>query len=336
MPTCSVCGNEAAATDAFCQTCGASMTRPETPTMVPPTVAAPTPPSVSVPQAHGPGQAGHGAAAGRVATRSADQLLGTAQPNQMYLGHRLVYEASVAESFDPLGPTFFRELRYQAGMIWLMSVILAVIPLILFVAGGALRVLGVIGLLIAFPGLWIYFWFHPISAAKSEWKLLIDDRGSVADEVFGHITWAFKRRNSPVDKLKVKRVSPGGGGAKRDYLEIRDGIFAGFISAFPYGEDLYIGWVMYWNLSPFRWLIARLRRMYLALTGRDTYINWMYRYEYAKAMRETIHSAAREGVDAAVGAVSYQEAGTIGSDLEVEVVASMTDVPAFATGGSTK
>jgi hypothetical protein len=51
-------------------------------------------------------------------------------------------------------------------------------------------------------------------------------------------------------------------------------------------------------------------------------------------MREAMHSAAREGVDAAAGLVAYEGAGTIGSDVQVDVVAPMENVPRFVAAST--
>jgi hypothetical protein len=326
MPTCSACGAEAAPGDAFCQACGAAVSAPAaTVTLMPPIVA----PEPDRPVAVGGDQA---------AARAADQLIGRSQPNQTYVGHRLLYEQNIVESMDPLSWTFVKEMLFQALMIWFAGFALSIVPSLIFIVGsaqnsGVLRLLGGLGLFIAGPVLWVYFWFHRISAVKSEWKLLVDDQGPAAGQVFAHITWALKRRRTPIRSLKVRRLSQPGR-QQRDYLELRDGIFTGFVSAFAYGDDLYIGWSLLWNLSPFRWVIAWLGRLYLVFTGRGSQLHLMHRYENAKAMREAMHSAAREGVDAAAGAVACQGSGTIGSDIEVEVVASSDDVPRFLADSS--
>lgn len=332
MAKCSVCGAEAASDDAFCQMCGTALkAAAPTVTMVPPAPTAraqsPTPLIAADHRHTGDGVGGSPSPADRVA----DQLMGRSQPNQMYLGHRLLYQEYVREDFDPLSWSYFREVLRQAGIVTFLSFWLALFPLFLVVVGGSssntgVIVVGVIGLLIACPGLWIYFWFHRIPAVKSEWKLLVDDKASAADQVFSHIVWAFKRRQSPV-KTKIQRL-PQAGGAKRDYLVVKDGIFVAFISAFPYGDDLFIGWALYWNLSPVRWTLMYLKRLIRIYTLRETHLTAMHRYDRAKAMREAVHSAAREGVDAATGAVAFQSAGTIGSDIEVEVA-----TPNFAQSG---
>jgi hypothetical protein len=334
MPNCSACGAEPAPGDAFCQVCGTALK-----VAVPAATMMPPIPTVPVHEIGGDGN-GHEqdqrSTVSIAAAGAADQLIGRSQPNQTYLGNRLLYEPG--ESFDPLSGAFLKAMLIEALIVWFASVALAIVPTLFFVIGsangsGALRVLGGLGLLVAGPGLWIYFWFHRIPVIASEWKFLIDDQSGVADQVFTHVTWALSRRRTPVAKMKVRRLSQPRG-RKRDYLELRDGIFTGFISSFAYGEDLYIGWTMWWRLSPFRWVLVFLGRLYLTLTGRGSQLHIIHRYEQAKAMREAMHSAAREGVDAAAGVVAYQGAGTIGSEVEVEVVDSLDNVPRFAAAAT--
>ena len=264
------------------------------------------------------------------AAAAADQLVGRSEPNQTYLGNRLLYEPG--ESFDLLGGAFLKAMLVEALTVWFASVALAIIPTIFVAVGsangsGALRVRGGLGLLVAGPGFLIYFWFHRIPVIASEWKLLVDDQSVVADQVFTHITWALRRRKTPVAKMKVRRLSQPRG-------------LSAIISSFGTAS------------SPAS-IVVRLRRrplhrlddvvapvtvsmvagvsgqVYLTLTGRGSQLHIIHRYEQAKAMREAMHSAAREGVDAAAGFVAYEGAGTIGSDVEVEVVDSLDNVPGF-------
>src|SRR4051812_36938337 len=118
MPSCSACGAEAAPGDAFCQACGTAL-RPATPTV---TMMPPIEPELAdVTKLAGDGD-GHPAAspaafAGVESARAADQLVGRSQPNQTYLGHRLVYDQYGAEVFDPLGWIFVKQMLFQALIV---------------------------------------------------------------------------------------------------------------------------------------------------------------------------------------------------------------------------
>jgi hypothetical protein len=237
-------------------------------------------------------------------------LLGEAAPNQQYLGARLTYVQGEAESLDPLSPRFFARLVMQAfifaTIFWIGLVILGAI----FRTDGKV-VYGLWVLVVGFA-----FWLSPIWTSVSEWKLMIDDKAAAYAAAFEHIAWVFRRRQTPVQKLSVKRISLGQ--ASRDYLYAQDGIFRAYVACFPYGQDLYIGWTLWWRISPLGWCWTVFMRTWQTFTLRGSELHNIHRYDYGKALREAVHSAAREGVDAAVGKISFQGAGTIGSEISIE------------------
>jgi hypothetical protein len=59
--------------------------------------------------------------------------------------------------------------------------------------------------------------------------------------------------------------------------------------------------------------------------GNDLYVT--LRYESAKALRESMHSAVREGIDVAAGRVAAQGQGSLQA-----VAVSTTELPALARG----
>ena len=105
-------------------------------------------------------------------------------------------------------------------------------------------------------------------------------------------------------------------------MYVQDGIFRGYL-AFPYGRDLYVGWTYWWRISAVHWLWIALTRIFQHLTLRGSQLYAIHRYDGAKALREAIHGAAREGLDAASGSVAFQGTGTVGSDLRVEEIGHM-------------
>ena len=150
----------------------------------------------------------------------------------------------------------------------------------------------------------------PIPALLSEWRFLVDDKGAARPVVFDHVYAAFRRRNTQVDGIGVRRLSLPGG-TKRDYLEIKRGVFTGFISCFEEGNDLYVGWTFWLRMSPARFLLLRLERIWHEVTQKGNELYVTLRYESAKALREAMHSAAREGVDVAAGRVAPQGQGAL-------------------------
>jgi hypothetical protein len=245
-----------------------------------------------------------------------DAVTGEAVPNTTYLGQRLLYEKPAEASFDPLaGSAYLLELLKHALLfvvIWWFG--LSVVALLAYAAQSTSAAAT---LFFLWSGaLALVFWLVPIPVLLSEWKFAIDGKGEVGPRAFEHIIWALRRRQTPLEVVRVRRIALPRH-HRRDYLELRSGLFAGFVSCFPYGRDLYIGWTFWWYFSPLRfiWLVVTRYWQTLALRGSQLYTT--LRYDSAKAMREAMHGAAREGIDVAAGYVAPQGQGTIGTEISV-------------------
>jgi hypothetical protein len=198
-----------------------------------------------------------------------------------------------------------------------------------FIAWGlsflVLLALGLVG--VRSPGtlgtLWLLtlvaFSFIPVLASISEWKFMVDRKGAAAPETFAHIAWVMRQRETPVDRLDVRRVRLGRQ-ASRDYLYAQLRPFRAYVSCFAFGHDLYIGWTFWWRLSTVRWWLLIFQRLFQTVSLRGSEIHNVHRYDNAKALREAIHSATREGVDAASGAIAFKGSGTIGTDIPIETI----------------
>ncbi len=240
-----------------------------------------------------------------------DQVLGRAAPNDHYLGLRLTYREDSAEALDPV--TSWR-LWAELSLHWAVCLGIGVVVTVVLAVLG-IRSPGALGLLWLL--LIVSYAFIPVWASISEWKFMVDDRAEVAEQAFEHIAWVLRERETPISRLRVGRVRLGQG-ASRDYLHCRLGVFQGVVSCFPFGRDLYVGWTFWWRLSTVRFWMLVVQRMFHAYTLRSSGLHWVLRYDRAKALREVIHSAARQGVDAASGGIEFQGAGTIGTDIPIE------------------
>lgn len=278
------------------------------------------PREASLPGDDGPRQAGRPPFKPPPAT---NELLGQAAPNTVYLGQRLMYEKEAQlEELDPLrsgryiGEMFRRGLLVWA--IWAVGLIpIAIVGVILGVInhsfGSAIGALLIVVWSIITACL---FWFHKLPGQISEWKFTVDDQGEAAYVAFDHIGWSFDRRNTPVDSIRVRRFNILAQGS-RDLLEVRQGIFYGLTSCFANGNDLYIGWTFWLYLSPARFFWIGIRRFIWELRFRGHAIYVSLQFDQAKALRESIHSAVREGVDVAAGQRMAQGQGTIGTVIPV-------------------
>jgi hypothetical protein len=252
--------------------------------------------------------------------------VGLGTPNAQYLGLRLVYDKEPEGSFDPLGNTrllvqFARHFLQYVVLYFLGGFVSAIVLLFLHLlglpAGVAVTLLSIGALLTAIVFGCLY-WLLPVPALLSEWKYSVDDKAAAAPVAFEHIAWAVRRRQTPLDLIQVRHLNLAGGQG-RDYLELRRGLFTGFISCFAYGQDLYVGWTFFLRISPLRYLLMALARVWQTLKRQGTDLYVTLRYDYARAMREAMHSVAREGVDVAVGQLRPQGQGIIGEAVKVKV-----------------
>jgi hypothetical protein len=268
---------------------------------------------------------------------STGAAVGQATQNTTYLGQRLLYEKVPEGSFDPLGNSrYMLYMLRQAGVFWAIYTILwwlfAVpfffITLISIASsanqaaqnggtpslGGSTVILGLWqgGAALAALAFVVVFLLIPIPVQLSEWKFLVEDKGAARPMVFDHVAWAFRRRNTPVESMGVRRLTQPGG-LTRDYLEVRQGNFTGLVSCFEQGNDLYVGWTLWLNMAPWRWFLMRVERIFQEVTQKANEMYITLRYEPVKAMRESMHSAAREGIDVATDQLEAQGQGIAAS-----------------------
>jgi hypothetical protein len=276
------------------------------------------------------GQPAASASAGWPNSRSgpipAEAAAGQRTPNAQYLGLRLVYDKEPEGSFDPLGNPrllvqFFRHALQYFVLYFVGGFVSAIALLFLHLLGlpvGVAVTFEVIGAALTAIVFGCLYWLLPVPALLSEWKFSVDDKGAAAPVAFEHIAWAVRRRETPLDLIQVRHLNLAGGQG-RDYLELRRGLFTGFISCFAYGQDLYVGWTFYLRISPLRYLLMALARVWQTLKRQGTDLYVTLRFDYARAMREAMHSVAREGVDVAIGQLRPEGQGIIGEAVKVAV-----------------
>ncbi|MGZ4707468.1 MAG: hypothetical protein ACXWBN_01845 [Acidimicrobiales bacterium] len=244
-------------------------------------------------------------------------MMGEASPNSTYLGLRLVYTPG-EDAFDPISNhKYLVEVLIRAfviALIWLAGeIVLSVGGLFITLVSqsAAIVVLGLLANLAWCAVLACVFWFAPLPAIISEWKLTIDGKGAAAPSALDHIAWVLERRGTPLKSVTPRELKVPGQ-PPRVYLQIREGLFTGFISCFDFGDDLYIGWTFWVYMSPARWCLHVLSRILQNFRLRGSALYVALRYDTARATREAMHSAVREGVDVAAGRIVPAGQGTVG------------------------
>lgn len=320
----------------FCEECGAQ--QPDEPVTTT-TLSPPGPVGLPLP-------GGNGSPAAGAFTPSAARLpIGTVEQNAHYLGSRMQYENSVDIKFgdpDLVARQARSEMRGNAILaiaivvLWggLGSILLRAIGL------GPLGVLWFAATIIAACIILIGPFWRRRNTPLNEWKLLVDGKAAVADDVYDHIAAELVARSSPVQYRAVALE----GVWWRGYLQVRMGQYNAYITCFPFGSDLYMGWSLWWSAS---WLelIREQRKMranlfvtlltlpyvlvQVTLQGRDSTaeMGFVHQFDEVKALRECVHSVTLKGAEAAMGSIATQGRGTIGSTVPEGIS------PAFAGRG---
>jgi hypothetical protein len=266
----------------------------------------------------------------RIARRLAeDPAVEAGSPDATYLGHRLLYQAG-DESVDPLvNPRYLGAMAVRALFVFLIWVVgEIVISVVFFVlsaataqdgtAVGAVVLLGFLVQVVWCLGLLCVYWLLPLPALVSEWKLAVNGKAPAAREALDHVAWVLREREAPLGTLVAERGKLRGQ-PDRTYLRVKEDIFSAFVSCFAFGDDLYIGWMLWIEMSPARWFLHWWNRMVrtLRLKGPAMYVT--LRFDSARAMREVVHLSVREGVDVATGRREARGQGYVGESLTVEV-----------------
>jgi hypothetical protein len=316
--TCQNCQQPVSVLDAFCGTCGEAVSAPvPVPAQAGPANYAPVATSAaSAPLSPAGAGGGSSWAAGLTPSGPANGAAGFLTPNATYHGLRLLYDQVPEPPYDPLFSWPVLRQFYLRGSMYavayLVGAVLAGIPLGLLglVTGGVGFIIWVIGAVLTWLVLFVLYWLVPVYAMVSEWKYSVEDKGAAAPVTLDHIAWSVTRRKTPVDSMQIRRLNLAGG-ASRDYLELRRGLFTGYICSFAYGEDLYIAWTLWVRVSGLRLIVMLISRLWQTVMQRGTDLYTTLRFDYARAMREAMHNSAREGVEVAIGALAAQGQGTV-------------------------
>ena len=334
--TCVQCGAEIDAENRFCDHCGAE--QPAAQARVP---VVPQPPA----KPNGDPSQGSVALAPPQPSPAAVIANGSGPQNAHYLGSRMQYENTVDIKF---GDPELVAAQARGEMRGMMVLAFATF----FVWGGigflilnllGLRPLGYLWLLVTAVAAVIIV-IGPLLRRRNtplnEWKLLVDGKGSAADDVYEHIAAELVARESPVEYRAV--TLPGVWW--RGYLQVRMGKYNAYITCFPFGRDLYLGWSLWWSTSWIELIRAQRKArtsffvalitlpytlVQITLQGRDSAVEmaFVHQFDEIKALRECVHSVTLSGAEAAMGAIQAHGKGTIGSAVPEGAA------PAFAGRG---
>ncbi|MGD0605643.1 MAG: hypothetical protein ABSA53_18845 [Streptosporangiaceae bacterium] len=218
-------------------------------------------------------------------------------------------ELGVPESLDPLSSSRF--LGQLARRFALYSVVTAVADVAYFLLGlayflvgknSALLAVAPVAYVLSVAVLLLVFLLMPVPALLGQWSRLLSFQAAAAHTALDCVAGALEAHATPNDKLGIRLISPdaeGPGEGRRHFLELRHGYFAGYVSCFPHGHDLYVGWTFWIRVSPIRVLLMRIGRKVQDYTGRGNDMYQTLRFETVRATVAAIHTCTLEGVDVA-------------------------------------
>jgi hypothetical protein len=134
----------------------------------------------------------------------------------------------------------------------------------------------------------------------SEWELLLDDRALRVDDAYGAISSALARRRTPAFVTPEFISSDVVGGQSRKYLIVRNEPYVVYISVMGYGTGLYLAWSMWREQRVVSLYAEWFKQLRNRWSGAGSLLHFLLRAEGARALRETVHNAMREGVESAL------------------------------------
>lgn len=139
---------------------------------------------------------------------------------------------------------------------------------------------------------WVVLLASKVTEPIGEWRTLLADRAGHGEAYYRTITAVLQRRQLPITpRLRSIELTTQGRPVKHTIV-LSENEYQAYVTVFPYGTSLYVGWQM-WRRRSGGQLIKR------ALVDRVTATNLvtaMLRTDRARAMREAVHLACREAV----------------------------------------
>jgi hypothetical protein len=299
MMACS-CGSLLEEADAFCSNCGKPRALPAPPPVVPQT-------GITDKQAHRDGRTllKQHREEGISITQSRESI--TPPPfdaDTIYLQKTLRHEPMELALDDSVSPRTLGIMLMRAFLAWVfVFVVFAIFGGIEAAHGGGPALLYV-GFVLSVVIFWVVLLASKVTEPIGEWRTLLADRAGQSESYYRMIAAVLKRRELPITpRLRSIQLNTRGRPVKHTIV-LSENEYQTYVTVFPYGTSLYIGWQM-WRRRSGAQLIKR------ALVDRVTAANLvtvMLRTDRARAVREAVHLACREAVYATPNESVWAEA----------------------------
>ena len=210
----------------------------------------------------------------------------------VYLQKTLRHEPMELALDDSVSPRTFRILMSRAWLAWAV----VFVPLAFFGGakaasggGGSLLILAFLASIVVF---WVVLLTTKVTEPIGEWRTLLADRAGQSESYYRMINAVLHRRDLPITpKLRLIQLNTKGRPVKL-MIELSENEYHTYVTVFPYGTSLYVGWQM-WRRRSGAQLVKRL--LVDLVKGADL-VTVMLRTDRARAVREAVHLACREAV----------------------------------------
>jgi hypothetical protein len=157
-----------------------------------------------------------------------------------------------------------------------------------------------VALISSFAVFWLALLVARTQEPVGEWRVLLADRWEYSNSVYSAVAGVLAARALPV-RPTARRISADPGSRQvKNFLELRDGQYAAYVTVFSYGSSLYLGWMMWRRRSGAALLGRLLADLVAPMLGAADPARTMINTDRPRALREAVHAACREGVYSAV------------------------------------
>lgn len=212
----------------------------------------------------------------------------------VYLQSTLRHEPMELALDDSVSLRTLGIMLVRAYLAWVVVLIVIGIlgALVTFNDANAAEPLTFVAFIVSVIAFWAVLLGSNVTEPIGEWRTLLADRAGQSESYYRMITAVLERRQLPITPvLRRIKLSTQGGPVKHTIL-LSENEYQAYVTVFPYGTSLYVGWQM-WRRRSGAQVIRR------ALIDRLTAANLvtaMLRTDRARAVREAVHLACREAL----------------------------------------
>ncbi|WEH15928.1 hypothetical protein [Streptomyces sp. VNUA24] len=207
-----------------------------------------------------------------------------------------------------------RQLWFQAAVAsFLVFFVVGLLPALLTADVDALGP----GLILSIIMFWVVFLLVRQNEPISEWKTLLEDKAAASSSAYATIYAALTGRRIPVTAVPARIRSDIAPEVVHNRLVVTSGRYVAYVTVFAYGTSLYVGWTMWRSRSGAVVIGHFVKDVVASMLNRAGSLNQMLRTDRPRAMREAVHSAAREGVEIAIKGIEVPLASAFGQEPPV-------------------